>query len=236
MTRRFVALILTVLTSLPVSMLALLASFLPGLAASAHAEPSLVYPGMPISQGGLSCTLGFVDPQRRVGITAGHCFRGAGDVHDETGAVIGQKVLVHDNRPPEGPVYDDEHTIDYEAIKFGDSTELNDILANGQRLERDDSVVPDIGMQVCHTGITTGDACGSITRLGNGWFRFDGPVIAKGDSGGPVYTRVNDRTVMLGIIRGTMYSPSANDMQSWAMSWRSVVTQLEQDQAGLLPA
>lgn len=90
---------------------------------------------------------------------------------------------------PEGPVYENEYTIDYEAISIDDGLPVNDVLANGQRLERDDTVIPDVGMPVCRTGFTTGDACGSVTRIGNGWFRFNGPVIAKGDSGAGLHPR-----------------------------------------------
>ncbi|AMU22105.1 Uncharacterised protein [Mycobacteroides abscessus subsp. bolletii] len=204
--------------------------------APVHADPPLVYPGMLIYQGSLSCTLGYVDPALRVGITAGHCFNGDGIIRNGDGAAVGHKVLAHDNRPPEGPVYENEYTIDYEAISIDDGLPVNDVLANGQRLERDDTVIPDVGMPVCRTGFTTGDACGSVTRIGNGWFRFNGPVIAKGDSGGPVYTHVGDRTVLVGIIRGFMTSQSGDDVQSWAMSWPSVIKQLREDRKGLLPA
>lgn len=70
--------------------------------APVHAEPPLVYPGMLIYQGSLSCTLGYVDPALRVGITAGHCFNGDGIIRNGDGTAVGHKVLAHDNRPPRG--------------------------------------------------------------------------------------------------------------------------------------
>lgn len=214
-----------------VGMLALLLTLL----SPARADIPPVHPGMSIYQGRLSCTLGYVDPEARFGITAGHCFSGGGTVLNGVGMSVGRKLLARTNRPDEGPVYDDDITVDYEQIAFSDGLDLNDLLPNGRRLERDDTVTPVEGMPVCRTGVTTGDGCGSITRIGNGWFRFDGPTIQKGDSGGPVYTSIGDRTVLVGIIRGFMTDPSNGDVQSWALSWQSILKQLRSD-GGQLPA
>ncbi|SKU14873.1 Uncharacterised protein [Mycobacteroides abscessus subsp. abscessus] len=42
--------------------------------------------------------------------------------------------------------------------------------------------------------------------------------------------------MLVGIIRGFMTSQSGDDVQSWAMSWPSVIKQLREDRKGLLPA
>lgn len=66
-------------------------------------EPGvLVHPGMEIRQGKNVCTLGFVDPGRRVAFTAGHC-RGNGAVSDVQGNVIGNLAAFRDNTPTARP-------------------------------------------------------------------------------------------------------------------------------------
>ena len=52
--------------------------------APAHASPVPMYPGVEIRQDTNLCTLGYVDPNLPIAVTAGHC-RGAGNVTNKDG-------------------------------------------------------------------------------------------------------------------------------------------------------
>lgn len=104
---------------------------------AAHADP-LIYPGMEIIQRppgkeSLSCTLGFVDPAARVGVTAGHC-GGNGPVFTSDGVRIGQLAVAQSTSSPRAAGADD-YRIDYEGIAFDDGVPINNVLPNGLRLE-----------------------------------------------------------------------------------------------------
>ena len=52
----------------------------------------------------------------------------------------------------------------------------------------DPGLVVTPGEAVCHFGVITGESCGTIESVNNGWFTMaNGVVSQKGDSGGPVY-------------------------------------------------
>ncbi len=79
----------------------LLAVFASGIAAvalpspPAHASPVPIYPGMEIHQIRQDtnlCTLGYVEPNLRIAVTAGHC-RGSGTVTDKDGNYIGTMAM-----------------------------------------------------------------------------------------------------------------------------------------------
>lgn len=191
---------------------------------TARADPVLVFPGMEIHQDTHVCTLGYVDPIMRVAFTAGHC-RGSGPVTDRAGNVIGTLATFRDNTPNGATVNTDQVIADYEAIVLVDGVDSNDILPGGLRLEagQDDSVAP--GEPVCHFGIVTGETCGTVQRVNNGWFTMGGGVRSQqGDSGGPVY-----------VIRGPGLARIVGLFNSvWgeypaAVSWSAISQQVRED-------
>jgi hypothetical protein len=179
---------------------------------------------MEIRQGTNVCTLGFVDPQARVAFTAGHC-RGSGSVGDRSGNVIGTQAFFRDNTP-DGATIDTNHQIaDWEAIALAPDVVVNDILPGGRPLVSDPSIVPSPGLPVCHFGVVTGESCGTIQAVNNGWFTMaNGVVSQKGDSGGPVYSVTPDgRAAIVGMFNSTWGQFPA------AVSWQMASQQASQD-------
>ena len=194
--------------------------------APAQADPGvLVYPGMEIHQGSTVCTLGFVDPVARTAFTAGHC-RGNGPVVDRDSKPIGTLTMFRDNTPDGATVATDHMISDWEAI----------------------SIAPDVGRQrhparrahprtpipascrrpalaVCHFGVITGESCGNIEAVNNGWFTMaNGIVSQKGDSGGPVYVVAPDgRAAIVGMFNSTWGNYPA------AVSWQTASQQARED-------
>jgi hypothetical protein len=194
-------------------------------AAPAQATPGvLVYPGMEIHQGTNVCTLGFVDPGARTAFTAGHC-RGDGHVVDRDGRPIGALASFRDNTPDGATVATDHMISDWAAIGLAPDVELNNILPGGRVLVSDPGVVPQPGMPVCHFGVITGESCGTIEAVNNGWFTMaNGVVSQKGDSGGPVYVVTPDgRAAIIGMFNSTWGNfPTA-------VSWQTASEQARED-------
>ena len=88
---------------------------------------------MEIHQDGKLCTLGYVDPGRRIAYTAGHC-RGGGVVMDWANNVIGHLATFRDNTPSGTTVATDQMITDYEAIVLADNVAANNILPGGRPL------------------------------------------------------------------------------------------------------
>jgi hypothetical protein len=193
--------------------------------APAQADPGvLVYPGMEIIQGTTVCTLGYVDPQARRAFTAGHC-RGNGMVHDRDGHFVGNQAMFRDNTP-DGTTIDTNHQIaDWEAISLAPDVAVNDILPSGRQLVSDPSVVPSPGLPICHFGVITGESCGTIQAVYNGWFTMaNGVVSGKGDSGGPVYFLTPDGwAAIVGMFNSTWGQYPA------AVSWQIASQQASED-------
>jgi hypothetical protein len=191
----------------------------------AQAGPGvLVYPGMEVRQGTNVCTLGYVDPQNRIAFTAGHC-RGSGQVNDRDGDLIGSQALFRDNTP-NGATIDTNHQIaDWEAISLSPAVNVNDILPGGRELIADPAVVPSVGLPVCHFGVITGESCGTVQAVYNGWFTMaNGVVSQKGDSGGPVYNVTPDgRAAIIGMFNSTWGQYPA------AVSWQSASQEARED-------
>jgi len=201
----------------------------------AHATPGvLVYPGMEIHQGTTVCTLGFVDPGARIAFTAGHC-RGDGPVVDNVGNPIGALRSFRDNTPDGATVATDHLISDWETISLAPDVMVNDILPGGRVLISDPAVVPTPGLPVCHFGVITGESCGTIESVNNGWFTMaNGVVSQKGDSGGPVYVITPDgRAAIVGMFNSTWGNYPA------AVSWQSASQQAREDvvqaASGLIP-
>jgi hypothetical protein len=193
--------------------------------APATATPGvLVFPGMEVRQGTNVCTLGYVDPQTRIGFTAGHC-RGSGPVSDRAGNVIGSEASFRDNTP-NGATIDTNHQIaDWEAISLAPDVAVNNILPGGRQLIADPAIVPVVGMPVCHFGVVTGESCGTVEAVNNGWFTMaNGVVSQKGDSGGPVYNITPDgRAAIIGMFNSTWGQYPA------AVSWQVASQQARED-------
>ena len=191
--------------------------------APAQADPGVVvFPGMEILQGTNVCTLGFVDPQTRVAFTAGHC-RADGMVRDRGGQFVGNQASFRDNTP-DGATIDTNHQIaDWEAISLAPDAMVNNVLPGGRVLVADPAVVPSPGLPICHFGVITGESCGTIEAVYNGWFTMaNGVVSQKGDSGGPVYFVTPDgRAAIVGMFNSTWGQYPA------AVSW-----QIASQQAG----
>lgn len=193
-------------------------------ASPANADPGVtVSPGMEILQDTNVCTLGYVDPALRVAFTAGHC-RGSGAVTDTHGNLIGSMATYRDNTPDGATVNTDQTIQDYEAIVLADNVSVNNILPSGRPLESQPGRVAQPGEAVCHFGIMTGESCGSIDRVNDGWFTMaNGVVSQKGDSGGPVYVLDGNRAVVVGLFNCTWGTFPA------AVSWQAAGDQVRED-------
>lgn len=194
--------------------------------APAQATPGvLVFPGMEVRQGTNVCTLGYVDPQMRIAFTAGHCRGGNGQVTDRDGNLIGTQALFRDNTP-NGATVDTNHQIaDWEAISLAPDVTINNILPGGRQLISDPAIAPVAGLPVCHFGVITGESCGTVQAVNNGWFTMaNGVVSQKGDSGGPVYNLTPDgRAAIIGMFNSTWGTFPA------AVSWQVASQQARED-------
>lgn len=191
----------------------------------AHADPGvLVYPGMEVLQDANVCTLGYVDPNNRVAFTAGHC-RGSGSVTDKDGKFIGNLALFRDNTPDGATIATDHIINDYAAIALAPDVTVNNILPGGRPLDSEPGLVVQPGQPVCHFGIITGESCGTVEAINNGWFTMaNGIVSQKGDSGGPVYILAdNGRAVIVGLFNSTWGQFPA------AVSWQAMGDQVRED-------
>jgi hypothetical protein len=199
---------------------AVVVSSLPG----AHAAPAQVFPGMEIRQNTNLCTLGFVDPGLRIAVTAGHC-RGNGTVTDKDGNVIGGLAMYRDNTPNGSTVSTKDSINDYEGIALAGDAQPSNVMPGGRALVSDPGVSIEKGQAVCHFGVATGETCGTVEAVNNGWFTMGhGIVSQQGDSGGPVYVTTDDgRAVIVGIFNSTWGDFPA------AVSWNSIRQQISED-------
>ena len=198
-------------------------SSLAPIAAADTAGP-VVSPGMEIRQGLTMCTLGFVDPVSRVAFSAGHC-NASGPVTDRNGRFIGVVTSARDNTPDGTVVRTDQVISDYETISLASDVRINNILPGGRALVAETTAPLAAGQPVCHFGTVTGESCGTIERVNNGWFTMDNGVVSqKGDSGGPVYALTdNGKAVIIGLFNSTWGRLPA------AVSWQATGQQLRED-------
>jgi hypothetical protein len=200
------------------------ASAMPGVA---------VFPGMEIRQGTNVCTLAFIDLATRTGYTAGHC-RSDGTVTDREGRVIGHQVSFRDNTPDGATVTTDHQISDWQTIALAPDVAVNDILPGGRALIVDPAIGPQQGQPVCHFGVVTGESCGTVEAVNNGWFTMaNGVVSQKGDSGGPVYTLTADgRAAIIGMFNSTWGQfPAAVTWQAADQQIREQLVQFSTDTA-----
>jgi hypothetical protein len=203
---------------------AIVAAVLPG--GKASADPPAVFPGMEIHQDTKVCTLGYVDTARRIAYTAGHC-RGGGTVTDWANNPIGHMASFRDNTPSGTTVATNELIADYEAIVLDPNVAVSNVLPGGRALEaRSGGVAP--GQPVCHFGVITGETCGTVESINNGWFTMSHGVTSnKGDSGGPIYLAPNGGP---GQIVG-IFNSVWGDLPA-AVSWQTVIQQSREDLGG----
>ena len=75
--------------------------------------------------------------------------------------------------------------------------------------------------------MTTGETCGTVESVNNGWFTMShGVVSQKGDSGGPVYTTNGGSAQIVGIFNSVW-----GDLPA-AVAWRNISEQANGDLAG----
>ena len=191
---------------------------------AAHASAVPVYPGMEIHQDTNLCTLGYVEPSRRIAVTAGHC-RASGTVTDRDGNVIGTLAMYRDNTPNGATVSTNDSINDYEGISLAPDVFPNTVLPGGRSLVTDPSLVIHAGQPVCHYGVVSHETCGTVEAVYNGWFTMShGVVSQKGDSGGPVYVVTDDgRAVLVGIFNSTWGDFPA------AVAWNAIRQQISED-------
>ena len=113
--------------------------------------------------------------------------------------------MFRDNTPDGATVATDHMISDWEAISLAPDVEVNDVLPGGRVLVSDPGIVPTPGLPVCHFGVITGESCGTVESVNNGWFTMaNGVVSQKGDSGGPVYVVTPDgRAAIIGMFNST---------------------------------
>ena len=200
------------------------AALVPGpRAGTAGADPILVFPGMEIHQDSHLCTLGYVDPALKIAFTAGHC-HGGGLVTDKDHDVIGHLATFRDNTPSGSTVATDQMISDYEAIVL-DNVPANNILPGGRPLVSTPGLTVQPGQAICHFGVATGETCGTVESVNNGWFTMSHGVLShQGDSGGPVYLAPDGGP---GQIVG-IFNSVWGDFPA-AVSWRSTSEQVRED-------
>jgi hypothetical protein len=156
--------------------------------APAKADPVWVFPGMEIHQDNRVCTLGYVDPALKIAFTAGHCRGGGGIVTDKDRNFIGRMAAFRDNTPTGTTVATDQLITDYEAIVLDNNVMANNVMPSGRALVSGPAPALVPGQPVCHFGVATGETCGTVESVNNGWFTMSHGVQShNGDSGGPVY-------------------------------------------------
>ncbi|HTX96394.1 MAG TPA: hypothetical protein VME67_16950 [Mycobacterium sp.] len=192
---------------------------------TAKADPVVVFPGMEIHQDNRVCTLGYVEPALKVAFTAGHCRSGGGVVTDKDRNVIGRMAAFRDNTPSGTTVATDQLITDYEAIVLDNNVTPINVLPGGRPLISNPALALAPGQAVCHFGVSTGETCGMVESVNNGWFTMSHGVQShNGDSGGPVYLAPNGGPGQLVGIFNSVWGEFPA-----AVSWRATSEEVRED-------
>lgn len=198
--------------------------------AVAKADSPMVYPGMEIRQDTHLCTLGYVDAALKMAFTAGHC-RGGGVVTDKDRNPIGHLKSFRDTIPSGTTVTLDQPMDDYEAIVLDDNVVISNVLPGGRPLQSAPGTVIRQGEPVCHFGVITGETCGTVEHVNNGWFTMSNGVQShRGDSGGPIYLAPNGGP---GQIIG-IFNSLWGDLPA-AVTWHATSQQVREDTGVVVP-
>lgn len=90
---------------------------------------------------------------------------------------------------------------------------------------------PELGLPVCLMGSVSGETCGKVEAINNGWFTMVDVGGQHGDSGGPVYTVTQPgQALLVGI-----YSLRWGGKPA-AMSWSAISAQMQSQLVAQMPA
>lgn len=109
--------------------------------------------------------------------------------------------------------------------------ELSSNLPNGLALRMAQNAGPELGLPVCLMGSVSGETCGKVEAINNGWFTMVDVAGQHGDSGGPVYTVTQPgQALLVGI-----YSLRWGGKPA-AMSWSAISAQMQSQLVAQMPA
>lgn len=175
-----------------------------GTVPSAQAAPAAgshnlrIAPGQPVvyiaGRHVETCTLGFVFAHagHSYAVTAGHC------ITDRQGYPV--DTVTRDRGQVNTAAYDpDRRGRDIAILDFGKAP-LAPTLFNAPTQA---AAPPAIGHSICHTGISSGTSCGSITGRYGDQYLTTGLRDIPGDSGGPVWTSSGHSIAVVGIWLGS---------------------------------
>lgn len=189
------------------------------VAAAKPAKPvtaPYAFAGMAIIQGTARCTLGYIETIERLAYSTGHCDESR-IVKNTVGQRIGVVLESRNHRASYNTV------TDYEIIRIDPDVSITSRLGPelSTTILSDPAIVPTEGMLACHYGDASGESCGEISDIYNGYFTMKVGTMptTHGDSGGPVYTysdTYGGKPVLLGLLRGRSGASTA------AVSWSDI--------------
>lgn len=172
--------------------------------ASAHAAPAFgshntgISPGQPVvyiaGRHAETCTLGFVFQRdgHTYAVTAGHC------ITDRQGYPV--DTATRDRGQVNTTAYDlNRRGRDIAILDFGNAPVASTLFNTPIQV----AGAPAIGHPICHTGISSGTSCGSITGRYGDQYLTTGLRDIPGDSGGPVWTTSGRSITIVGIWLGS---------------------------------
>lgn len=212
--------------SLIAAMIAAVAAVAVGPMPVAAARPvtaPYAFAGMTIIQGGSRCTLGYLETVERIAYSAGHCDDGR-IVKNTEGQRIGVVMESENNRGNHSATGPSDTVVDYEVISIDPDVTITSRLGPelATTILSDPAIAPKVGMAACHYGEASGDSCGEIAAVYDGWFTMKAGTMptAHGDSGGPIYTysdTYGGKPVLIGLLRGR------NGARTAGVSWPQIL-------------
>lgn len=192
------------------------------VAAAKPVTTPYAFAGMAIIQGPSRCTLGYIETVDRLAYSAGHC-DDSRIVKNTAGQRIGVVLESRNNRANRSATGPNDVVADYEIIRIDSGVSITQSLGPelSTSILSDPAIVPTVGMLACHYGDASGDSCGEIANVYDGWFTMKVGTMptTHGDSGGPVYTysdTYGGKPVLIGLLRGR------NGARTAAVSWSDI--------------